>query len=76
MLIPIDIVHITFEDVKDPIARAFFLSVPTTFSLPSATVERLRDVAGQLLRENVQFQQVVSALRYQGTTISPQCLDQ
>ena len=76
MLIPIDIVHITFEDVKDPVARAFFLGVPTTFSLPSATVERLRDVAGQLLRENVQFQQVVRALRYQGTTISPQCRDQ
>ena len=75
-LVPIDIVHVTFDDVKDPIARAFFLGVPTTFSLPSATVTRLRDVAGQLLRENEQFQQVLQALRYPKPPPPVKCLGQ
>ncbi len=75
-LVPIDIVHITFEDVKDPAERAFFLSVPTSFSLPAATVTRLRDVAGELLRENEQFQEVLQALRYTGKPEPLKCLGQ
>lgn len=75
-LAPIDIVHITFDDVKDPAARAFFLSVPTSFSLPSATVARLRDIAGQLLRENENFQHVQKALRYLDEPEPLKCLRQ
>ena len=73
-LVPIDIVHITFDDVKDPAARAFFLAVPTSFALPRSTVIRLRDVAGQLLRENEVFQQVVQALRYLDKPEAIRCL--
>jgi NTE family protein len=75
-LVPIDIVHITFEDVKDPAARAFFLRVPTTFQLPAATVTRVRDVAGELLRENEPFQHVLRALRYVDEPEPIRCLGQ
>lgn len=75
-LVPIDIVQITVDDVKDPVSRAFFLGVPTTFALPPATIARLRDVAGQLLRENEQFQQVLRSLRYLEKPHTANCLDQ
>ena len=75
-LVPIDIVHVTFDDIKDPAARAFFLSVPTTFALPASTVDRLRDVAGQLLRENEEFQRVLQSLRYLDKPETVKCLRQ
>jgi len=75
-LVPIDIVHITFEEVKDPAARAFFLGIPTSFALPSATVARVRDVAGELLRENEELQQILEALRYQERREPTRCLRQ
>jgi NTE family protein len=75
-LVPIDIVHVTFDDVKDPVARAFFLGVPTTFALPGTTIARLRDVAGQLLRENEQLQQTLQLLRYQIAPTPIHCFGQ
>jgi len=44
--------------------------------LPAATVIRLRDVAGQLLRESEEFQQVLRGLRYLDKPELPSCLDQ
>jgi predicted acylesterase/phospholipase RssA len=75
-LVPINIVHVTFDDIKDPAARTFFLGLPTTFSLPPTTVVRLRDVAGQLLRESEEFGRVLRSLRYLDVSSSPQCLGQ
>ena len=75
-IVPIDIVHLTFDDVKDPVVRGFFLGVPTSFALPTATVVRLRDVAGELLRESDEFQQVLHELRYEARPAPLHCLDQ
>ena len=75
-LAPIDVVHVTFDDIRDPVARAFFLGVPTTFALPPVTVERLRDVAGQLIRENEEFQRVLADLRYLSKRDTVRCLRQ
>ncbi|HWL41082.1 MAG TPA: patatin-like phospholipase family protein [Gemmatimonadaceae bacterium] len=75
-LAPINIVHITFDALKDPTARAYFLGLPTSFSLPASTVTRLRDVAGQLLREHETFQEVVNDLRHLGKPAPLRCLGQ
>ena len=75
-LVPIDVVHITFDEIKDPGARAYFLGLPTSFSLPKSTVERVRDVAGQLLRENEVFQEILQALRYLEKAEPIRCLRQ
>jgi len=75
-LVPIDVVHITFDEIKDPGARAYFLGLPTSFSLPKSTVERVRDVAGQLLRENEVFQETLEALRYLEKAEPIRCLRQ
>ncbi|HCG03155.1 MAG TPA: hypothetical protein DEV93_21770 [Chloroflexi bacterium] len=55
---------------------AFFLGVPTTFALPASAVSRLRDVAGQFLRESEEFQRVLLELRFQARDPMLQCLDQ
>src|SRR5207253_7273891 len=75
-LVPIEIVQLTFDDLKDPAERAFFLGIPTTFALPAATAGRLRDVAGQLLRESKEFQQILLELRFQAKETPLHCLDQ
>jgi NTE family protein len=74
--VPIEIVQLTFDDVKDPIEREFFLGVPTSFALPAATVSRLQNVAGQLLRDSNQFQEVLLDLRYKAKEYPLSCLDQ
>lgn len=75
-LVPINIVHVTFDDIKDPSERAFFLGLPTTFALPRPTVGRLRDVAGELLRQNDEFQRVLRGLRYTDSPGTLRCLRQ
>lgn len=75
-LVPIDVVHLTFDDIKNPSERAFFYSIPTTFALPEASVFRLRDVAGRLLRENSEYQRVLGELRFTTVEEKPVCLGQ
>jgi NTE family protein len=75
-LVPIDVVHLTFDDIKDPVERAFLYSVPTSFALPEASVFRLRDVAGRLLRENADYQRILAELRFTGRPDKPTCLGQ
>jgi NTE family protein len=76
LLVPISVVHLTFDDVKDSAERAFFYSVPTSFSLPRASVIRLRDVGMRLLRENEEFQDLLRALRFTAPIDQPACLGQ
>ena len=56
---PIDV---SFERIADPEYRRRFLSLPTSFSLPAEDVDALRQVAGDLLRENPVYQKLVRDL--------------
>jgi NTE family protein len=75
-LIPIDVIHLTFDDIKDPVERAFFYGVPTSFALPRTSVIRLRDIGGRLLQENEQFRHLLAELRFTGRVDKPACLGQ
>ncbi len=46
---------VAFEEIKQPEERAYFMNLPTTFVLPGEAVDRLREVAGRLLRESHAF---------------------
>jgi NTE family protein len=46
---------LSFNDVSDPQDRDFFNALPTTFSLPPETVDRLRAVGRSLLQSNREF---------------------
>ena len=56
-------IQVSFKDLKDPAQRKFVNQVPTSFSLTDEQVDRLIEVAGQLLRKNPEFQRLLSDLR-------------
>jgi NTE family protein len=56
------LITLGFEDVEDEKERAFFESVPTSFSLPNETVDRLIALSGRLLRESPDFRSIISDL--------------
>ena len=50
---------VSFDAILDPEERAYFMRLPTSFVLPAEDVDRLREVAGRLMRDSPTFQSVV-----------------
>jgi NTE family protein len=50
---------VSFDAIPDPEERAYFMRLPTSFVLPAEDVDRLREVAGRLMRDSPAFQSVV-----------------
>ena len=59
------LIVVDFEKLADPAERDFFNAVPTTLSLPDATVDRLIAVGRKLLRESAEYQSLVERLKPQ-----------
>jgi NTE family protein len=54
---------IGFDAIQDPAERSFFKNLPTSFSLPPETVNKLRNIAGRLLDESAAFQKLKGDLK-------------
>ncbi len=54
--------QVTFDSLKDPDERLYFKRVKTRLQLPKEQVDRLREVAGRLLREAPAFQRLLTDL--------------
>jgi len=54
---------IGFDAIQDPDERSFFKNLPTSFTLPSDTVDKLRNIAGRLLEESTIFQELKGHLK-------------
>ncbi len=54
--------QVTFENLKDPAERLYFKRVKTSLTLSKEQVDRLREVAGRLLREAPAFQRLLADL--------------
>jgi NTE family protein len=54
--------QVTFENLKDPAERLYFKRVKTRLQLPKEQVDKLREVAGRLLREAPAFQRLLMDL--------------
>ena len=52
-------IDVSFDWISDPKERAYFMNLPTSFVLSSKEVDRLRELAGQLLRQSEDFQKLV-----------------
>ncbi len=57
------VAQVTFENLKDPAERLYFKRVETSLTLPKEQVDRLREVAGRLLREAPAFQRLLIDLK-------------
>ena len=57
--VTLEVLDVSFDAIRDPKERAYFMNLPTSFVLPPEAVDRLRDVAGQLMRQSVEYESVV-----------------
>ncbi len=60
--VDLNVLDVSFDAIRDPQERSYFMNLPTSFVLPDEAIDRLRDVAGELLRESQEFQSVLRSL--------------
>jgi NTE family protein len=54
-----DAIDISFDSIEDPAERRYFMELPTSFRLPDEAVDRLRELAGRLLRTDPRFKLLI-----------------
>lgn len=59
----LEVVDVSFDAIKDPVERKTFMDLPTSFHLPDEDVDRLREVAGKLMRESAEYEAVLIDMR-------------
>ena len=57
--ISLEVLDVSFDAIPDPKERDYFLNLPTSFALPPGDVDKLREVAGRLLRQTPEYQTIV-----------------
>jgi NTE family protein len=57
------LIYVHFSALKDKKEREYFQGLPTSFKLPGETVDKLREVAGRLLRESEEYQELLGDLK-------------
>ena len=55
-------IDVSFRDIADPGERHYFENLPTSFALSPEAVDRLREVAGRVLRASPAYSRLVQAL--------------
>jgi NTE family protein len=55
--------QVTFENLKDPAERLYFKQVKTRLQLPKEQIDKVREIAGRLLREAPAFQRLLVDLK-------------
>ncbi len=56
------LIELNFDDLESEAERAYFNSLPTSFSLPAEAVDRLREVGARLLRTSPDYQRLLREL--------------
>lgn len=60
--VTLDVLDVSFDALRDPEQRAYLMNLPTSFVLPADDVDRLREAAGQLLRQSDDYQAIIRTL--------------
>ena len=55
--------EVKFDALQDKAERRYFKGMPTTFSLSSEEVDKLRDAAHRILIQSEEFQQLLTDLQ-------------
>ena len=56
------LIEVKFDALKDSAERTYFKRLPTSFSLPSEEVDKLRQAAGRILNESRDFKRMLGDL--------------
>jgi NTE family protein len=57
------LVEVSFDRLEDGSERSYFKELPTSFKLSDEQVDKLREVAGRLLRQSPEFQRLLRDLK-------------
>ncbi len=57
-----EVLDISFDTIRDTGEKAYFMNLPTSFALPDEAVDRLREVARELLHQSLDYRTVVRQL--------------
>ena len=57
--VTLEVIDISFDAIPDPTERAYFMNLPTSFVLPDKDIDRLVEVAGQLMRQSAEYKSIV-----------------
>lgn len=57
--VTLEVVDVSFDAIREPKERAYFMNLPTSFVLPPSDVDRLREMAGELLRQSADYQKIL-----------------
>ena len=60
--VTLHVLDVSFDAIPDPKERAYFMNLPTSFVLPAEDIDRLREVAGRLLRQSAEYETIVHEL--------------
>jgi len=63
-------IEVSFEQLADPTEREYFDNLPTKLNLPPGALDRLREVAGRLLRESEGYRALLYDLSSDGQPTS------
>jgi NTE family protein len=53
------VLDVSFDAISNPKERAYFMNLPTSFVLPAEDIDRLREVAGRLMRQSAEYETIV-----------------
>jgi len=57
--ITLQVLDVSFDAIPDVKERAYFMNLPTSFALPPEDIDRLREVAGRLMRQSAEYETIV-----------------
>jgi NTE family protein len=60
--IDLQVLDVSFDAIRDPEERAYFMNLPTSFVLPPEAIDRLSQIAGRLLRQSTEYEALVLGL--------------
>ena len=60
--VTLHVLDVSFDAISDPMERAYFMNLPTSFVLPAEDIDRLREIAGRLLRQSAEYETIVREL--------------
>jgi len=59
--INMEVIDIRFDAISDPSEREYFMNLPTSFVLPAEDIDRLREMAGRLLRKSDNYEPILDS---------------